>query len=92
MKKIIIIIIIIIGYFLIPDYEELNNIVLIDKIIIKRKSNKYNVVLREKYLTKEDNNLRYKYKYYYNTIENIKNINKIYNKKFYLKKAKYIYK
>lgn len=92
MKKIIIIAIIIIGYFFVPDYNELNNIILIDKITIKHKDNKYNVILREKYLTKEESNLKYKYKYYYDTIENINNITKTYNKKFYLKKAKYIYK
>lgn len=92
MKKIIIITIILIGYFFIPKYNELNNIILIDKITIKHIDNKYNIVLREKYLTKEENNLKYKYKYYYDTIENINNINKLYNKKFYLKKAKYIYK
>lgn len=92
MKKIIIITIILIGYFFIPKYNELNNIILIDKITIKHIGNKYNIILREKYLTKEENNLKYKYKYYYDTIENINNINKLYNKKFYLKKAKYIYK
>ena len=92
MKKIIMITIILIGYFFIPKYNELNNIILIDKITIKHIDNKYNIVLREKYLTKEENNLKYKYKYYYDTIENINNINKLYNKKFYLKKAKYIYK
>lgn len=92
MKKIIMITIILIGYFFIPKYNELNNIILIDKITIKHIDNKYNIILREKYLTKEENNLKYKYKYYYDTIENINNINKLYNKKFYLKKAKYIYK
>lgn len=92
MKKIIMITIVLIGYFFIPKYNELNNIILIDKITIKHIDNKYNIVLREKYLTKEENNLKYKYKYYYDTIENINNINKLYNKKFYLKKAKYIYK
>ena len=92
MKKIIIITIILFWYFFIPKYNELNNIILIDKITIKHIGNKYNIILREKYLTKEENNLKYKYKYYYDTIENINNINKLYNKKFYLKKAKYIYK
>ena len=81
MKKylILIIILIIISLFIkIPKYRELNNIKIIDKIYVYCDYYK----LREILLDKDDYN--YEYKYY-----NEKNINK---NKYYIDKAKYIYK
>lgn len=81
MKKylILIIILIFISLFIkIPKYRELNNIKIIDKIYVYCDYYK----LREILLDKDDYN--YEYKYY-----NEKNINK---NKYYIDKAKYIYK
>lgn len=81
MKKylILIIILIIISLFIkIPKYRELNSIKIIDKIYVYCDYYK----LREILLDKDDYN--YEYKYY-----NEKNINK---NKYYIDKAKYIYK
>lgn len=88
MKKIIVlIIIIVIGFMNIPNYNELNNIIIIDKIIIKEND----VILREKYLTKEDNIIKYEYRNYYYKSKSLDEICKD-NKNFYIDKAKYIYK
>lgn len=96
MKKIILILIIIIISFYIPKYNELNNIRIVDKITIECKNNNYNITLREKYISKEDNNQTYKYNYFIITTNNMKNIGEIssekYHKTFYIKKAKYINK
>lgn len=87
---IIIIIIIILGYLNIPNYNELNNLIIIDKIIIIKNE----IVLREKYISKEDNNQTYKYNYYKITEKRKNNIEKSFNNKYhkkaYIKKAKYI--
>ena len=91
MKKtiniIIIIITIIIGYKNTPSYNELNNVKIIDKIIF----NKNDITLREKYLTKKDNIVKYEYKYYHYKSKKLKEICKK-KKNFYIEKAKYIYK
>ena len=97
MKKLfLLIIIILIGKLLIPKYNELNNITIIDKITITCNKNKYNIIMREKYITKDKNNLKYKYKYHKIKKEKLNNINNIYinknHKTFYLNKAKKINK
>ena len=94
MKKIIILLLVFlfIGLlFNIPKYNELNNIVIIDKIKIDC-SNDIDILLREVNPVKTDNGITYNYTYYKN---NIKNINMFkssftnkYHKSFYYNKVK----
>lgn len=92
MKKIIILILItVIIKMYIPKYNELNNVIIIDKIIINC-NKKNNITLREKYITKDGNDLKYKYKYYKIKTNDLNDINNLfkknYHKNLYLKKAK----
>ena len=95
MKKILLLLIIIISFY-VPKYNELNNITIIDKIIIECRNNNYNITQREKYISKEDNNQKYKYNYYKTKTNNTSNIDKEfynkYHKTFYISKSKYINK
>lgn len=99
MKKILILffIFICIGFFAkIPEYNDLNNIIIIDKIVVKCNNNKYDLSFREVKPVKKDNGLFYKYNYYYETIDNIDRITELNQKKYhnnlYYDKAKYSYK
>ena len=79
----------------IPKYTELNNIAIIEEIGIKEKNNQYTIYLKEIIPIKEDNSIKYEYKYYESTSKNIKkSLNKIKNKtnkKIYLNKVKKVY-
>lgn len=80
----------------IPEYVELNNIAVIDKITIKCINNYYYITLREVIPIKDDNGIKYKYKYYKDNGNNINYIiNKIDNntkRKLYYKRAIIKYK
>ncbi len=93
MKKLLIMIISIIPIlFVVPKYNELNNLTIIDKINIKCYKNQYQIILREKKITKNENGITYKYNYYKNNLYNINNIRKEfknkYHKNFYYQKIK----
>ena len=86
MKKylILLFIIIIVSLFIrIPGYNDLNNIIVIDKINIKCIDGKYHISLREISPIKEDNGLSYKYKYHYEIINNLDDLNKLNQKKYH---------
>ena len=86
MKKylILLVIIIIIGLFIkIPIYNDLNNIIVIDKVNIKCIDGKYHITLREIKPIKEDNGLSYKYKYHNEIINNLNELQKLNQKKYH---------
>lgn len=93
MKKILIIILLIPTLFIkIPEYVELNNLIIIDTIIIQEENNHIKIYLKEIIPTKNNQGITYKYKYYQEEGNDIKNIiskiKKNTNKKIYLQKAK----
>lgn len=93
MKKILIIILLIPTLFIkIPEYVELNNLIIIDTIIIQEENNHIKIYLKEIIPTKSNQGITYKYKYYQEEGNDIKNIiskiKKNTNKKIYLQKAK----
>ena len=89
MKKIIVstIILIIIFKYIVPPYYELNNIKIIDTIKVEKINNQYNITLREIIPTKNNNTIKYKYKYHKITTDNLKSIK---TKKLYLSKVKFL--
>ena len=78
-------------FFPIPDYVELNQLILIESIEITCKDNEYFVVLKEILPKKEDNAIIYEYKEYQGKVKDIKDIKKKmeenYSYKFYYNKA-----
>ena len=96
MKKLIIIIIFItIGLLIkIPEYEELNNLAIINTIAINNKNNKTTIILKEIVPKKNDNGIDYDYIYYKSTSSSIDkalvNIKSKTKKKIYLQKCKYL--
>ena len=96
MKKIIYFIIVFIISFLIkiPPYIELNNLAIIETIAIEEKDNSYTVYLKELIPIKNDQGIKYNYKYYEATSKSIdKAISKIKkeaSKKLYFSKVKKI--
>jgi len=65
MKKLLIIMLLIPTFFIkIPDYVELNNLIIIDTIIVKEDKNHIKLYLKEIIPTKSDQGITYKYKYY----------------------------
>ncbi len=80
----IIIICVILSIFLnIPEYRELNDLVIVDSIGLDCEKN--TIYLKEIIPEKDDNGIEYKYKYYkFNDIDKIK------SNKFYLNNSKYI--
>lgn len=96
MNKLLIIILLIPLLFIkIPKYTELNNLAIIEEIGIKEENNKYTLYLKEIIPIKEDNSIKYEYKYYESTSKNIKTslkeIKNKSNKKIYLNKVKNVY-
>ena len=96
MNKLLIILLLIPLLFInIPPYIELNNIAIIEEIGIKQNKNNYTLYLKEIIPIKEDNSIKYEYKYYESTSKNIKaclrKINKSTKKTIYLNKVKTIY-
>lgn len=96
MNKLLIILLLIPLLFInIPPYIELNNIAIIEEIGIKQNKNNYTLYLKEIIPIKEDNSIKYEYKYYESTSKNIKTclkkINNKTKKTIYLNKVKTIY-
>ena len=96
MNKLLIILLLIPLLFInIPPYIELNNIAIIEEIGIKQNKNNYTLYLKEIIPIKEDNSIKYEYKYYESTSKNIKSclkkINKSTKKTIYINKVKTIY-
>ena len=96
MNKLLILLLLIPLFFInIPPYIELNNIAIIEEIGIKQNKNNYTLYLKEIIPIKEDNSIKYEYKYYESTSKNIKSclkkINKSTKKTIYLNKVKTIY-
>ena len=96
MNKLLIILLLIPLFFInIPPYIELNNIAIIEEIGIKQNKNNYTLYLKEIIPIKEDNSIKYEYKYYESTSKNIKSclkkINKKTKKTIYINKVKTIY-
>ncbi len=96
MKKLLIttIIFILLFIFIVPPYNELNNIAIIDSIGIEKTNDNYIVYLREIIPKKSDNGIKYTYKIYKtytNKLENIESkLQKNVKKKLYLNKVKYL--
>ena len=78
----------------IPEYKELNNLIIIKTIEVKCDNNKYNVKLKEIIPEKNDTSIEYKYKNYEDEGDNLKEIKekieKKTNKKFYYRKTDYL--
>ena len=96
MNKLLIIFLLIPLLFIkIPPYIELNNLAIIEEIGIRKNKENYTLYLKEIIPIKEDNSIKYEYKYYESTNKNIKSclkdINKTTKKTIYLNKVKTIY-
>lgn len=96
MKKLFIIIIIILGAYIfkIPKYNELNNLAIIESIAVEYDGTNYTLYLKEIIPTKNDQGIKYNYKYYQEkdkTIESsYKKIKEKTKKKLYLKRCKFL--
>jgi len=94
MKRIIILILLLSISLMIPKYTELNHLIIIDGIGIEKENNIYTIYLREIIPIKDNNSIKYEYKYYKEKDNDInKAINKIKdktNKKLYLDKIKFL--
>lgn len=94
MKKITLLILILITLLSlkIPPYIELNDLIIIETIIIKKDNNIYNVYLKEIIPKKDNNSIIYEYKYYdsknNNIIKAIESIQTKTDKKIYISKTK----
>lgn len=94
MKKILIstFILIILFIYFVPTYNELNNIMIIDKVKVMKDNNTYNITFREVIPKRNNNGIIYTYKYHKTKVNNINksisNIEKNTNKKLYLSKVK----
>lgn len=96
MKKLFIIIIIMLGAYIfkIPKYNELNNLAIIESIAVEYDGTNYTLYLKEIIPTKNDQGIKYDYKYYQEkdkTIESsYKKIKEKTKKKLYLKRCKFL--
>ena len=96
MKKLFIIIIIILGAYIfkIPKYNELNNLAIIESIAVEYDGTNYTLYLKEIIPIKNDQGIKYNYKYYQEkdkTIESsYKKIKEKTKKKLYLKRCKFL--
>ena len=98
MKKVVLGSLIFINYAFIrkiPNYVELNNLVIVEGIGVECKNSKYSLYLKEIIPIKGDNGITYKYKYYESEAKSIEkaynNIIEDYtNKKFFYDDVKYI--
>ena len=94
MKKLLLIAIIVLELSIIPipQYKELNNLAIIEDIKVIKTRNKYTITLKEIIPIKENNGINYKYKYYQDSSNTIKDtiykLNNKTKKKLYLKKVK----
>ena len=94
MKKIILIILLLSELLIIniPPYVELNNLAIIEEIGVIKENNQYTLILKEVIPIKDNQGIKYKYKYYQESsptlINAYKKLKKDTKKKLYLKKAK----
>ncbi len=95
MKKIITLIIILLGALLIkiPPYVELNNLAIIEAIGVMH-TDKYTIYLKEVIPTKDENGIKYEYKYYKSSSFSLEDaydkLNRNIKKKLYYKDTSYI--
>lgn len=94
MKKIFLTLIIILEILIIkiPEYNELNNIAIIEEISVIKQNNKYYITFKEIIPIKENNSLTYKYKEHKiktnDLTKSLDEISKTTKKKLYLSKTK----
>ena len=94
MKKIFLTLIIILELLIIkiPEYNELNNIAIIEEISVIKQNNKYYITFKEIIPIKENNSLTYKYKEHKiktnDLTKSLDEISKTTKKKLYLSKTK----
>ena len=94
MKKIFLTLIIILELLIIkiPEYNELNNIAIIEEISVIKQNNKYHITFKEIIPIKENNSLTYKYKEHKiktnDLTKSLDEISKTTKKKLYLSKTK----
>ena len=93
MKKILVstFLLIILFIYFVPKYNELNNIMIIDKVKVIKDNNTYNITFREVIPKRNNNGIIYTYKYqakFNNINKAIKKKKKNTNKKLYLSKVK----
>ena len=94
MKKIFLTLIIILELLIIkiPEYNELNNISIIEEISVIKQNNKYHITFKEIIPIKENNSLTYKYKEHKiktnDLTKSLEEISKTTKKKLYLSKTK----
>lgn len=94
MKKIFLTLIIILELLIIkiPEYNELNNIAIIEEITVIKQNNKYHITFKEIIPIKENNSLTYKYKEHKiktnDLTKSLEEISKTTKKKLYLSKTK----
>lgn len=94
-KALIILFFIIIGIIIkIPEYEELNNLAIINSIAINTNNNKVTIIIKEIIPKKNDNGIDYEYKYYKSNASSLEEafakIKTKTKKKIYLNKCKYL--
>lgn len=96
MKKILLttFILILLFVYIVPPYNELNNLAIIDSIGVIENESNCTIYLREIIPSKDNNGISYKYKIHKEQGENIKNcwkkISKDKKKKLYLNKVKFL--
>lgn len=94
MKKIFLTLIIILELLIIkiPEYNELNNIAIIEEISVIKQNNKYHITFKEVIPIKENNSLTYKYKEHKiktnDLTKSLEEISKTTKKRLYLSKTK----
>lgn len=94
MKKIFLTLIIILELLIIkiPEYNELNNIAIIEEISVIKQNNKYHITFKEVIPIKENNSLTYKYKEHKiktnDLTKSLDEISKTTKKRLYLSKTK----
>ena len=66
MKKLFLLLLILLGAFIfkIPEYVELNNLAIIEAIGVELSNDKYTIYLKEVIPKKDENGIKYEYKYY----------------------------
>lgn len=94
-RAILFIVLIILSLFLhIPDYVELNDLAIIEGIGISYENNHYTIYLKELIPVKDDQGIKYQYKYYYDNGDSVldayQKIALKAKKKIYLDKIKFM--
>ena len=94
-RAILFIVLIILSLFLhIPDYVELNDLAIIEGIGISYENNHYTIYLKELIPVKDDQGIKYQYRYYYDNGDSVldayQKIALKAKKKIYLDKIKFM--